>query len=65
MVGSTGKLASTSDLDTSLTFADVAGVDDAKSQVQVFDGVRFQVGVCLQWGRRGQGPGGGGGRMGD
>lgn len=35
MVGSTGKLASSSDLDRSLTFGDVAGVDHAKSQVQV------------------------------
>ena len=35
MVGSTGKLASSSDLDRSLTFGDVAGVDQAKSQVQV------------------------------
>lgn len=35
MVGTTGKLASSSDLDRSLTFGDVAGVDDAKSQVQV------------------------------
>lgn len=35
MVGSTGKLASSSDLDRSLTFSDVAGVDEAKSQVQV------------------------------
>lgn len=34
MVGSTGKLASSSDLDRSLTFGDVAGVDQAKSQVQ-------------------------------
>ena len=35
MVGSTGKLASSTELDTSLTFGDVAGVDEAKSQVQV------------------------------
>lgn len=35
MVGSTGKLASSTELDTSLTFGDVAGVDQAKSQVQV------------------------------
>lgn len=35
MVGSTGKLASSSELDRSLTFGDVAGVDQAKSQVQV------------------------------
>lgn len=35
MVGSTGKLASSTDLDTSLTFGDVAGVDEAKGQVQV------------------------------
>lgn len=35
MVGSTGKLASSSDLDRSLTFNDVAGVDKAKAQVQV------------------------------
>lgn len=35
MIGSTGKLASSSDLDRSLTFSDVAGVDEAKSQVQV------------------------------
>ncbi|CAM9702520.1 unnamed protein product, partial [Ectocarpus fasciculatus] len=34
MVGSTGKLASSTELDTSLTFGDVAGVDQAKSQVQ-------------------------------
>ncbi|CAN0276861.1 unnamed protein product [Ascophyllum nodosum] len=34
MVGSTGKLASSSELDRSLTFGDVAGVDQAKSQVQ-------------------------------
>lgn len=35
MVGSTGKLASSSDIDKSLTFDDVAGVDGPKSQVQV------------------------------
>ncbi|CAM9901737.1 unnamed protein product, partial [Hapterophycus canaliculatus] len=34
MVGSTGKLASSTEIDTSLTFGDVAGVDQAKSQVQ-------------------------------
>ncbi|CAM9626075.1 unnamed protein product [Scytosiphon promiscuus] len=34
IVGSTGKLASSTELDTSLTFGDVAGVDQAKSQVQ-------------------------------
>lgn len=34
-MGSTGKLASSSELDRSLTFGDVAGVDQAKSQVQV------------------------------
>lgn len=34
-MGSTGKLAASSDLDRSLTFGDVAGVDQAKRQVQV------------------------------
>ncbi|CAM9746709.1 unnamed protein product [Pylaiella littoralis] len=34
MVGSTGKLASSTDIDTSLSFGDVAGVDQAKEQVQ-------------------------------